>query len=136
MSIAADDKISGFRQLTDRIHQEGVKVFEQIRHAGSAALSKITGQPPIAPCAVYHPKQKEELPEEMTVRQIREVTDQFAKAALRAKKSGFDGVEIRSALCVWAAATMKKREVLLMTVLRLAGSLRNAAWICCILPAE
>lgn len=96
-SIAADDIIPGFRRLTDRIHQEGVKVFAQISHAGSAAHSKITGQPPIAPYAVYHPKQKEELPIEMTVGQIREVTDQFAKAALRAKNAGFDGVEIHSA---------------------------------------
>lgn len=97
VSIETDDTIQGFQRLTNCIHQEGVKVFVQISHAGSAALSKITGQPPVAPSAVYHPKQKEELPAEMTAQQIHEVTDWFAQAAFRAKEAGFDGVEIHSA---------------------------------------
>lgn len=96
-SIASDDDIPGLRRLTDCIHAEGVKVFAQISHAGSAALSKITGQPPVGPSAVYHPKQKDELPQEMTVQQIHEVTDWFAQAARRAQQAGFDGVELHSA---------------------------------------
>lgn len=97
MSIATDEMIPGFQRLTDCIHKEGVKVFAQINHAGSAALSKNTGQLPAGPSAVYHPKQKEELPMEMTAQQIHEVTIWFAQAALRAKQAGFDGVEIHSA---------------------------------------
>lgn len=97
VSMAADEMIPGFQRLTDCIHKEGVKVFAQISHAGSAALSKITGQPPAGPSAVWHPKQKEELPMEMTAQQIHEVTVWFAQAALRAKQAGFDGVEIHSA---------------------------------------
>lgn len=97
VSIATDEMIPGFQRLTDCIHKEGVKVFAQISHAGSAALSKTTGQPPIGPSTVYHPKQKDELPMEMTVQQIHEVTVLFAQAALRAKQAGFDGVEIHSA---------------------------------------
>lgn len=97
MSIATDEMIPGFQRLTDCIHKERVKVFAQISHAGSAALSKTTGQSPAGPSAVYHPKQKEELPMEMTVQQIHEVTVWFAQAALRAKQAGFDGVEVHSA---------------------------------------
>lgn len=97
VSIATDEMIPGFQRLTDCIHKEGVKVFAQISHAGSATLSKITGLPPAGPSGIYHPKQKEELPMEMTVQQIHEVTMWFAQAALRAKLAGFDGVEIHSA---------------------------------------
>lgn len=96
-SIASDDVIPSLQRLTESIHQEGVKVFAQLSHAGSAALSKTTGQPPIAPSAIYHPKQREELPAEMTLHQIQQVTEWFAQAALRAKRAGFDGVEIHSA---------------------------------------
>ncbi len=97
VSMAADEMIPGFQRLTDCIHKEGVKVLAQISHAGSAALSKITGQPPTGPSPVCHPKQKEELPMEMTIQQIHEVTAWFAQAALRAKRAGLDGVEIHSA---------------------------------------
>lgn len=96
-SIASDDVIPSLAQLTHCIHQEGVKVFAQLSHAGSAAVSKTTGQWPVGPSAVYHPKQTEELPLEMTVQQIHEVTGWFAQAALRAKQAGFDGVELHSA---------------------------------------
>lgn len=96
-SISSDDDIPGLRRLTDCIHAEDVKVFAQLSHAGSAALSKVTGQPPVGPSAVYHSKQKDELPQEMTVQQIHEVTDWFAQAARRAQQAGFDGVELHSA---------------------------------------
>jgi 2,4-dienoyl-CoA reductase-like NADH-dependent reductase (Old Yellow Enzyme family) len=97
MSVATDAAIPGFQRLTQVIHQEGVKAFAQINHAGAAAKSAVTGLPPVAPSAVCHPKHQEELPQEMTADQIRTVTERFAQAALRVKKAGFDGVEIHSA---------------------------------------
>lgn len=97
MSIASDETIPGFQKLTDVIHVEGVKVIAQINHAGSATVSEITGQSPVAPSAVSHPKHPEVIPEEMTKDQIQDVVTWFANAALRAKKAGFDGVEIHSA---------------------------------------
>lgn len=96
-SIASDDTIPALRRLTDCIHREGVHVFAQLSHAGSAASSKTTGQPPVGPSPVCHPKQREELPQEMTISQIHQVTDWFAQAALRARLAGFDGVELHSA---------------------------------------
>lgn len=96
-SIASDDVIPSLQRLTDCIHQEGVKVFAQLSHAGSAAQSKTTGQVPVGPSPIYHPKQREELPGEMTLPQIQQVTQWFAQAAIRAKQAGFDGVELHSA---------------------------------------
>lgn len=96
-SMASDDVIPSFRRLTDLIHQEGVKVFVQLSHAGSAAQFQTTGLPPVGPSPVPHPKHPEELPQEMTARQIHQVTDCFAQAALRAVEAGFDGVELHVA---------------------------------------
>lgn len=97
MSIASDDLIPGLRKLTDCIHQEGVKVFAQISHAGIATKSAFTGQTPIGPSVISHSKQKEELPLEMTMDQIKEVISYFVVAGKRTKLAGFDGVEIHSA---------------------------------------
>lgn len=96
-SIASDDVIPGLRELTDGIHREGVKIFAQLSHAGAAAVSATTGQPPVGPSAVCHPKQTKETPMELTVEQIRQLTDWFAQASRRAVQAGFDGVEIHSA---------------------------------------
>ena len=97
MSIATDDAAGSFVRLTDAVHTEGVKIFAQLSHAGTAASSTVTGAVPVGPSAVFHPNQRKELPEELTKEQIQEIVDLFAEAAIRAEKSGFDGVEIHSA---------------------------------------
>ncbi len=97
LSMAGDECIPGFSKLTACVHAQGVKIIAQISHAGSAALSRVTGQTVVGPSAVLHPRRQEEMPEELTVSQIHEITQWFADAALRAKQAGFDGVEVHSA---------------------------------------
>lgn len=101
LSISCDDDIEGLRQLVDVIHQNGTKAMAQLNHAGSAALTEITGLPEVSASQVTHPfKEKaglEALPEELTANGISEIVEAFAKAAARAKLAGFDGVEIHSA---------------------------------------
>jgi len=97
MSIATDERIDALKSLTDAVHREDAKVFAQISHAGTAASSTVTGAVPVGPSAEFHPNQRKELPEELTKGQIQEIVDLFAEAAIRAKKAGFDGVEIHSA---------------------------------------
>lgn len=96
-SMAEDAAIPGWRRLTDCVHQEGVKIFAQLSHAGTAASSQVTGQTPVGPSALCHPKQQKELPAEMTARQIQETAQAFGEAARRAREAGFDGVEIHAA---------------------------------------
>ena len=97
MSIATDDAAGSFVRLTDAVHTEGVKIFAQLSHAGTAASSTVTGAVPVGPSPMFHPTQRKELPEELTKDQIQEIVGLFAEAAIRAKKAGFDGVEIHSA---------------------------------------
>lgn len=96
-SMSDDETIPGWRRLTDCVHQKGVKIFAQLSHAGTATSSRVTGQTPAGPSAIYHPKQRNELPSEMTIRQIQETVQAFGEAARRAREASFDGVEIHSA---------------------------------------
>lgn len=96
MSIANDSDIDGLKRLTGLLHKNGSTVFAQISHAGAAADSEITGKAVLGASAIKMPQFKE-VPAAMTLQDIRKVINDFVNAAVRAKKAGFDGVEIHSA---------------------------------------
>ena len=101
LSISSDDDIDGLRKLTDVIHQSGTKAMVQLNHAGSAAPSSVTGLKAVSASSIVLPTTLMMgdgiAPDELTKRQIAEIVECFAKAAVRAKESGYDGVEIHSA---------------------------------------
>lgn len=98
LSIAEDSDIEGLKALTDCIHQNQTKVFAQISHAGMQAKEEITGCKAIAPSATFNPRKSDSpIPQEMSIEQIQTIKEKFVKAAIRAQKAGFDGVEIHSA---------------------------------------
>ncbi len=91
-----DDKfISGLSGLVQEIHKEGAKVSVQLHHAGRVAKAEVSGRQPVAPSPLPSPGGK--IPLELSVEEIRQIATRFADAALRAKKAGFDGVEIHGA---------------------------------------
>lgn len=91
-----DEQILGFAKLTERVHQHGTVILAQLYHAGRQTSSAVTGYPPLAPTAIPDPVGGE-MPEEMTLEQIRKTVSQFGDSAYRAKQAGFDGVEIHGA---------------------------------------
>lgn len=99
LSIAKDSDIVGLKNLVKTIHQHRSKVFAQINHAGARGKKEIIGDLPKSASSVDHPKfaKNKALPIEMTAADIQKVIADFAAAALRAKKAGFDGVEIHAA---------------------------------------
>jgi 2,4-dienoyl-CoA reductase-like NADH-dependent reductase (Old Yellow Enzyme family) len=84
------------RVETRSVHKIGGKIVLQIAHCGRQTWSSVTGKPLQAPsaeaCGFYR-----ERPDEMTVKDIKQVTGDFARAAKRAKKAGYDGVQIHAA---------------------------------------
>ncbi len=97
LSAAPDCDPDGLKRLAETIHEGGAKAFAQINHAGAVAKASVTGEAPIAPCAVPSPRLPENLPRAMTRADIAAVVEAFAAAAARIARAGFDGVEIRSA---------------------------------------
>ncbi|UQD51849.1 NADH:flavin oxidoreductase [Bacillus methanolicus] len=92
----SDDQIESHAKLTERIHMHGGKIAAQIYHAGRQTGSQITGVQPIAPSPIEDPTIGE-IPHELTKAEIKELVGKFGDAALRAKKAGFDAVEIHGA---------------------------------------
>lgn len=92
-----DDQIESHKRLTDTIHKYDSKIFCQIYHAGRQSNSLVNGGvQPVAPSAIPCPWLRE-LPRELTIPEIEQIVEEFGDTALRAKKAGFDGVEIHAA---------------------------------------
>ncbi len=90
-----DDKfIPGLKRLTSEIHRVSeTKVAAQLYHAGRYAYSLFIGKQPVAPSPIPS-KLTGETPHQLTVEEIRAIEDDFAEAAYRAKRAGFDAVEL------------------------------------------
>lgn len=102
-----DEQIESHAQLTERVHKAGARIIAQIYHSGRQTSSKVIGQQPVSasplPCPLLG-----ETPRELTVEEIQEIVSKFGDAALRAKKAGFDGVEVHGAHGYLIAQFMSK----------------------------
>ena len=89
-----DEYIPEFKKLVDLVHKNGANFFMQLVHIGMNVMTK--------PETVYGPSSlpipnQNRFSKEMTKEDILRIENDFAEAALRAKKAGFDGVEIHGA---------------------------------------
>ncbi len=94
-----DEQIPSHKEMVDRLHKHGAAVFAQIYHAGRQTNRNMTvGVQPVScsPIKCGKPAMNE-IPRELTVDEIHEIVKQFGECALRAKKCGFDGVEVHAA---------------------------------------
>ena len=87
--------VSDYEQLVEASHRHGMKLFQQLWHAGNNAMT-LTGGPPWAPSRVMG-AQATVLPLPMTKGMIDEVVEGYARAARHCKQGGLDGVEIHGA---------------------------------------
>ncbi len=92
-----DEMLASLSRSAEAINKHGVASFLQIHHGGNAARSEYTGQPPLAPSAVMNRRGTSEMPREMTEDEIWMVIESFARAAVRAKRAGFTGIELHGA---------------------------------------
>lgn len=91
-----DSQIESHKQLTDRVHKYGTKIFAQIYHGGRQSHSGVNGGvQPIAPSAIPCPWCRE-LPKEMTKADIHRIVEEFGECARRVKAAGFDGIELHA----------------------------------------
>ena len=97
IGLDKDEFIPGLKRLTDAIHQYDVRVAAQLLHAGRSASSFFTKMQPIAPSAVVYRSIKQE-PHALTIPEIKTVIDNYVSATLRAKKAGFDAVELHGGM--------------------------------------
>ncbi|MGL5616796.1 MAG: NADH:flavin oxidoreductase [Sarcina sp.] len=112
--IDSDDKIESFKKLVNRIHDCDTPIILQLGHCGRQTSSKITGHPLVAPSAIRDKLYNEDIPRELTEKEIYEVIDNFVLAIERGKKAGFDGVQLHLAhgylLSEFLSSHMNKRK--------------------------
>ena len=89
-----DDKfLPGLNELAEAVKSYGACAAIQIGHAGRQTSRGVCGHVPMAPSPIPL-KGSAELPREMSIEEIQEVVRAFGSAALRAKKAGFDAIEL------------------------------------------
>jgi len=97
IGLDRDELIPGLKRLTDTIHRYDVRVAAQLLHAGRSASSFFTKMQPVAPSAVAYRSIKQE-PRALTIPEIKTVINNYVSATLRAKKAGFDAVELHGGM--------------------------------------
>lgn len=96
MGMYTDAFAEDFKRLTGTVHDLGGKIACQLVHAGGQADLKASGRKPVAPSAIKAAAFPE-IPQALTILEIEDITDAFARAAGRAREWGFDGVQIHGA---------------------------------------
>ncbi|MCE5253990.1 MAG: FAD-dependent oxidoreductase [Actinomycetia bacterium] len=101
-----DDKyIPGMAQIAEVIHKHGCPTFMQMNHDGTwqVGLPFVPDPPysgpPYAASDVVVPCETDfhnEVPHPLSIPEIEGIVEKFAQCALRAKKAGFDGVDVNA----------------------------------------
>ena len=92
--IYTAEQIEGWKNVADKVHEKGGKIFMQIAHNGRRYVDPESEI--IAPSAIPF-KEGVVVPKAMTKARIRQVAGEFAAAAKNAIGAGFDGIEIHAA---------------------------------------
>jgi len=92
-----DDKIPALARVVDAVHAQGARFFAQLNHCGRQVVPRFA-QSPVA----YSASDVKDLltgtkPQALTVEEIQRLVGQFADAAERCRRAGFDGVQLHSA---------------------------------------
>ena len=97
MRIHDNAYIGGHNELVERVKAYGCKIFCQLVHAGRQTKpASIQGMQPVAPSPIPCGFLKV-VPRELKIEEIEEIIVKFGLAAERAKRAGYDGVEIHGA---------------------------------------
>ena len=97
--IGLDDDIyiPGLRELTSKVHAYGTKILAQLYHPGSAIHAFLLPGKQTVSSSEVRSDFSGQVPRALLAEEIPWVQGHFVDAALRAKKAGFDGVDILGA---------------------------------------
>lgn len=91
--VLDDDSVPGLRRLTDAVHAQGAAASAQLGHAGLVADARSNKARSLAPSRRFSPVAKAVVPAAGTD-DLRQVRDDFVRAARCAVDAGFDCVEV------------------------------------------
>jgi 2,4-dienoyl-CoA reductase-like NADH-dependent reductase (Old Yellow Enzyme family) len=86
--------IPGYKNITRAVHEFDTKIFAQLNHNGQQCGGTLSRLPVWAPSPVPDVLFRE-IPKEMEVEDIQEVTEYFCRSAVHVRDGGFDGIELQ-----------------------------------------
>jgi 2,4-dienoyl-CoA reductase-like NADH-dependent reductase (Old Yellow Enzyme family) len=92
LGIFGDQHIPGHQKLAREIQSQGSLAVVQLHHAGMRSPKEIIGESPVCPSN----NEKHEA-RALSHKEVIELREDFIRAAVRAQKCGYDGVEIHGA---------------------------------------
>jgi 2,4-dienoyl-CoA reductase-like NADH-dependent reductase (Old Yellow Enzyme family)/thioredoxin reductase len=95
LQVSDDCYLEGLEKLMRAAQQNDCKAVLQISHAGARTPLAVTAKTAVAPSPVASPHYP--TPRELDEQEIAFLVDCFGKAAARAKKAGFDGIDLHMA---------------------------------------
>lgn len=104
--LASDAQLEAWRPVVDRVHANGGRIIAQLMHAGAIsqgnphrpnAKGPSAVQPKGMQMSFYRGEGAYRLPGALSLAELNEAVEEFARAAARAQEAGFDGVEIHGA---------------------------------------
>jgi 2,4-dienoyl-CoA reductase-like NADH-dependent reductase (Old Yellow Enzyme family)/thioredoxin reductase len=100
LCIYDEEHIPGLARLAKAIHTFEAKALIQLGHGGRECSPKVTKMRPVGPSPIspsmtrLGDKSLEEKPKELTLEEVEELIEKFARSACMAKEAGFDGIEL------------------------------------------
>ena len=95
LGIYSDAMIPALAAMTEAVHKKKGAIAIQLAHAGILGDAKASGLDPIGPSAFERPDKVQA--KEIPASEITRLLEAYAAAAERAKKAGFDAIQIHSA---------------------------------------
>jgi 2,4-dienoyl-CoA reductase-like NADH-dependent reductase (Old Yellow Enzyme family) len=95
LGIYDDSQIPGLERMAARMHEHGSRTCCQIAHSGVQGAGQVLDGAPKGPSAMKNAFGDQG--EAMTVDEIKEAVQAFAKAASRAQEAGYDAVQLHAA---------------------------------------
>ena len=92
LGIFSDNQIEGHTKLSEKIKSYGSLAVIQLHHAGMRTPSELIEGQPVCPS-----KSEKHNARELSLDEIEELKNNFINAAIRAKKCGYNGVEVHGA---------------------------------------
>ncbi|MBO8181931.1 MAG: FAD-dependent oxidoreductase [Archaeoglobus sp.] len=93
LAIHDDSYIPGLRKLSELFHTYDVRCAVQLWHPGRYEISLMESEP-VSASDIPPPIFTKRKPKALSVEEIHRIQDEFVEAAERAKKAGFDAVEL------------------------------------------
>ncbi len=88
------ETVPGYRKICRAVHEYETKIFAQLNHNGGQGDGSYSRLPILAPSPVPDFMFRE-VPKEMEIEEMREITEYFCKAAVNVREGGLDGIELQ-----------------------------------------